>query len=421
MFGRQWGKNVLGIDEAMSAALAGQGVGWFEPTYKYLLEAWRELVSRLRPVTRHISDQDKRLELITGGVIEAWTCDNPDPGRSRNYDLAIINEAGLIRGLKDIWESAIRATLLKRQGRALFMGTPKGRSHDFTVLHVQADSAEGWEPFRGPTSENPYIPASEIAAAKAELPPQVFAQEFEGIPSDDGGNPFGIDNIRACTVTDPKLIEKLAAAKPKAFGWDFARSQDFTVGIALGDHYEVCRVHRWQAVPWGEQKARIAEKTGAVPAWGDATRSRVDDVIVQDLQRMGTPIIPVPFSAPMKQALMQRLAVCLHERKLRIPDGPVVRELETFQYTYTRNGVKYEAPSGLHDDCVMALGLAVFGRDQFGEVPDAPEKPLYDEDKHPGFDPDRRARRKPWEDGWKPDVIPEAWVPGEETEPLGWV
>src|SRR5690348_854141 len=92
MFGRRWGKNVLGIDEAMTAALAGQRVGWFEPTYKYLLEAWRELEHRLRPVARHVSEQEKRIELITGGLVEAWTCDTPDPARSRAYHLAIINE-----------------------------------------------------------------------------------------------------------------------------------------------------------------------------------------------------------------------------------------------------------------------------------------------------------------------------------------
>lgn len=420
MFGRRWGKNVLAIDEAQQAALAGESVGWFEPTYKYLLEAWRELVSRLRPVAKSVSDQDKRLELITGGVIEAWTCDTPDPARSRAYDLVIVNEAGLIRGLTEMWQAAIRPTLTDRAGRALFLGTPKGRSHDFSVLHAQADSTPGWKPFRGPTAENPFIPTEELEAAKAELPPQVYAQEYEGIPADDGGNPFGIDNIRACTIRDPADIAAFEKLTPKAFGWDFARSHDFTVGIGLGDHYEVCRFHRWQAVPWGEQKARIREKNGATPAWGDATRSRVDDVIVQDLQRMGTPMIPVPFSAPMKQALMQRLAVCIHERKLKIPDGPIVRELETFQYEYTSHGVRYEAPQGMYDDCVMALGLAVYGRDQFGELPDTTPKPLYEPDKHPGFDADKRERRKPWQEGWKPDAIPEAFVPSEELEPLGW-
>jgi hypothetical protein len=40
--GRRAGKTYLGIHLALRAAAAGQLVGWFSPTYKYLLEVWRE-------------------------------------------------------------------------------------------------------------------------------------------------------------------------------------------------------------------------------------------------------------------------------------------------------------------------------------------------------------------------------------------
>ena len=414
MFGRRWGKNVLAIDEAITAALGKQVVGWFEPTYKYLLIAWHELTERLRPAARRISDQEKRIELLNGGVIEAWTCDTPDPARSRAYDLVIINEAGLIHGLLAMWQAAIRPTLTDRVGRALFLGTPKGASHDFSVLHRQAGDAKEWARFQGPTLENPFIPKGEVEAARAELPEEVFAQEYEGVPSSDGGNPFGLDHIRACTVDNP------ATGDAVAFGWDFARSQDYTVGVGLDRDYRVVKLHRWQGIPWGEQKARIRDKNGVIPAWGDSTRSRIDDVIVQDLQRLGVPIIGVPFSYAVRQALMQRLQVCLHQHKLQIPDGPIIRELEAFGYEYTARGVRYAAPEGTHDDCVMALALAVYGRDQFGDIPLPDTAPLYDQDKHPGFDYAGRKTKRPWEEGWKPDEGPDSWLPSEQLDPLNW-
>jgi hypothetical protein len=415
MFGRRWGKNVLGVDEAMTSALAGKTVGWFEPTYKYLLESWNELVSRLRVVATHVSDQHKRLELITGGVIEAWTCDTPDPARGRAYDLVIINEAGIIRELLEIWQQAIRPTLTDRQGRALFMGTPKGRSHDFSLIHTKAETTPSWEAFRGPTADNPYIPGleEELAQAKAELPPQVFAQEYEGIPSDDGGNPFGLDAIRACVGEPPVELEAVA------FGWDFARAQDWTVGVALDKDYHVVAFERWQLVPWGETRSRVLKVTGATPAWGDST-AMGGDVVVEDLQRAGCPMIGVPFSQKMKQLLMERLAVCLQQRKLRFPDGPIRAELESFGYEYTKFGVRYTAPAGLHDDCVMALALAVYGRDQFGAMVDAGEPALYDENRHPGFDVGGQRRKRPWEQGWQPDVVSPEYVPSETSERLGW-
>jgi hypothetical protein len=395
MFGRRWGKNVVAIDEAMQLALAGKRVGWWEPSYKYLLEAWRDLCSRLRPVANRVSEQEKRLELITGGLIECWTADDPDAGRGREYDLAIINEAGIVRNLKTLWEGAIWATLIKTQGRALFLGTPKGRTHDFSVIYSKAATdSKNWEAFRGPTIENPHIPKEEIATARAELPPQIFAQEFEGIPSDDGGNPFGLDAIKACTVE-----LGLAGGSPVAWGWDFARAQDWTVGIALDREYRVVGYDRWQLVPWGETKRKVAALNGPTPAWGDSTG--IGDVIVEDLQRAGCPMIGVPFSRPMKQQLMERLAAAIQQRKVRFPKGPISIELETFEYEYTASGVRYSAPEGLHDDCVMALALAVFGRDQFGVMP-VPETPFVEQGRHPGFDFENATRRNPWEPREKP-------------------
>lgn len=413
MFGRRWGKNVLGIEEAMDAASHGQVVGWFEPTYKYVLEAWRDLVNRLRPLAKHVDEQQKRLELLNGGIVEAWTCDTPDPARGRAYDLVIVNEAGIIRNLLPIWQEAIRPTLTDRKGRALFMGTPKGRTHDFSQLFSKAQGATDWEAFRGPTSENPYIPQDEIEAAKADLPPAVFAQEFEGIPADDGGNPFGLDAIKACTTS------KSSSETVHCFGWDFARAQDWTVGIGLSSDYQVVKFHRWQLIPWGEQKHQIHELNGPTPAWGDST-AMGGDVIVEDLQRMGVPMIGVPFSRQMKQKLMERLAVAIQQRKLRFPEGPISSELETFQYEYTDRGVRYSAPDGMHDDCVMALALAVFGRDQFGEIPELQAAPAFEEDRHPGFEMDKghTRRKKPWERGWQPEKPDHHWIPNKDLTPL---
>ena len=65
------------------------------------------------------------------------------------------------------------------------------------------------------------------------------------------------------------------------------------------------------------------------------------------------------FTGPAKQQLMEGLAVAIQQREITVPAGPLVSELETFEYVYTRTGVTYSAPDGLHDDCVCALALAV--------------------------------------------------------------
>ncbi len=62
---------------------------------------------------------------------------------------------------------------------------------------------------------------------------------------------------------------------------------------------------------------------------------------------------------------------------------------------YRRNGVTYSAPEGMHDDCVMALALAVYGRDQFGALPDVQSVKVMGDDDHPGFRESGRRIRRP--------------------------
>jgi hypothetical protein len=56
---------------------------------------------------------------------------------------------------------------------------------------------------------------------------------------------------------------------------------------------------------------------------------------------------------------MEGLAVAIQSNRIRYPDGPIKAELEAFEYQYTRTGARYSAPEGMHDDCVVALALAV--------------------------------------------------------------
>lgn len=374
MCGRRFGKSALGIREACNAAIAGHPVGWFAPSYKLALEAWRELVDRLKPITARLSEQDKRLELVTGGIIEVWTLDTPDPARGRKYALIIIDEAGIARDLLDVWQQAIRPTLVDLGGRALILGTPKGRRHGFVVMFNRGQGEDvDWKAFRASTLENPYIPKEEVDAARKELPPEIFAQEFEGIPTDDGANPFGIEAVRECVGPQSNY-------PPVIYGVDLARATDFTVVCGLDAWMRVCYLDRWQ-LPWAATKEKIAEIVQDTPCIVDATG--VGDGIVEDLQGMGVAASPYVFTQPSKLRLMQRLIAVFQGAEISIPDGWLQTELETFEFTFTASGVRYEAPSGFHDDGVMALGLALHGWDRVQGVKPADEPPPVQEGDDP--------------------------------------
>jgi hypothetical protein len=369
MCGRRFGKTAYGARLAEDAAIAGRSVGWFTPEYKYATEVWRELVRDLGPIIAHKNEQEKRLELVTGGVIEIWTLDGDDPARGRKYHQVIVDEAGLVPSLLTIWNAAIRPTLVDYRGLALFLGTPKGRRHGFVTLFNRGLSEDpDWQSFRARTLDNPYIPPEEVEAARRELPPEVFAQEFEGIPTDDGANPFGLDAIRSSAGP-------LSTATPVVYGVDLARSVDYTVVIGLDAYRRVCFLERWQA-PWAVTKTKVQHLVQQTPIVADATG--VGDAIVADLQALGVSVTPHVFTQPSKLRLMQRLVAAFQGKELTLPDGHDARwllaELEAFEFTYTATGVRYEAPPGEHDDGVMALALALFGWDRVqGVIPDAPE------------------------------------------------
>ena len=153
----------------------------------------------------------------------------------------------------------------------------------------------------------------------------------------------------------------LSLGEPVVWGWDLAKSVDWTVGVALDREWKVCRFERFQR-PWLETLVVIRQETGACPALVDSTG--VGDPLVEAMQRGGMRVEGYRFSDSSKQQLMEGLMMAIQERKVRFPPGPILQELESFEYEYrTRGGgfqgVRYSAPEGMHDDCAVALSLVV--------------------------------------------------------------
>ncbi len=350
--GRRWGKTTFGIQIGIETAIIARKCGWFAPSYKYLADPVRDFERALAPLISRHDRVEKRLELATGGSIDFWTLEDPDAGRSRFYDQIIVDEAGFVPGLLDWWNNAARATLADRKGHALFLGTPKGTG-DFHRLYLQAegDTSGQWKAFRIGSISNPHMDPDEIEAARRSMPTEVFRQEFEGVPAEDGGNPFGLDAIRQC-------VAPISTAQPEVWGVDLAKSSDYTVAVGLDKAGAVCRLERWQA-PWTVTREKLARMIGNVPAQIDSTG--VGDPIVEDLARVCRHVEGFKFTSQTKQQLMEGLQIAIQTGEIRFPDGWLRSELEAFGFRYSGRTVRYEATVG-HDDGVCALALAVLAR-----------------------------------------------------------
>lgn len=351
--GRRWGKTTYGRVKAQRRAIMRGKVGWCAPTYKYLADPMRDIDRALAPLTSRIDRVEKRLELVTGGIIDFWSLEDIDAGRGRDYDLIVVDEAGFVPNLLQWWRNSARPTLSDRKGHALFLGTPKGTG-DFHRLFTEAegDTTGTMRAFRIGTIGNPFIDPDEIESARRSLPPEVFAQEYEGVPAEDGGNPFGLDAIRSC-------IGPMSSAEPECWGVDLAKSHDWTVAVALDKHGSICRLERWQT-PWTVTRERLARMIAEKPAQIDSTG--VGDPIVEDIRKVCRRAEGFKFTSQSKQQLMEGLQIAIQTQEIRFPDGWLRSELEAFGFRYSgRGSVAYEATVG-HDDGVCALALAVLAR-----------------------------------------------------------
>jgi hypothetical protein len=146
---------------------------------------------------------------------------------------------------------------------------------------------------------------------------------------------------------------------------DLAKSEDWTVAVGLLASGGVVALHRWQS-PWSTTISRLSQIVGSTPALVDSTG--VGDPIVEQLQAVCPTVEGFQFSSSSKQKIMEGLAVAIQRGAVSFNDEVLRSELESFGYEYTRTGVRYGCPSGLHDDCVCALALAVSHLPNTGDV-----------------------------------------------------
>ena len=82
--------------------------------------------------------------------------------------------------------------------------------------------------------------------------------------------------------------------------------------------------------------------------------------LIEQLQAAGLPVVPFTTTAASKQLAVDALALAFERGSIRIiPDATLISELQAYEAERLPSGMlRYGAPSGIHDDTVMALMLA---------------------------------------------------------------
>lgn len=345
--GRRFGKTTFGEHIVIECALRGLPAAWFAPTYKTLYEVWREVKKVTADFTARVSVQEKQIELKTGGIIDFWSLDNEDSGRGRKYAEVVIDEAGLIRNLEYAWQNTIRPALADYKGRAWFPGTPKGMNFFHDLSLKSKSNAKEWTFFQFPTATNPLIDASEIEAARADLPELVFQQEFLAQFVEQSGTLVKREHLRYGEI--PEGLALFA-------GVDLAISQkegaDYTAVAILGQSadgviyiVDVCR-----------ERLNFNGALSFIQSLCE--RWQVKEVLIEQTQ----------YQAAAVQELLRRTT--LNVRGVR-PDKDKVTRFQSLQARYEQGFVVHSRdlppafekellafPNGEHDDMVDACVYA---------------------------------------------------------------
>lgn len=345
--GRRWGKSTLCVELAARPTLEGLPVGWFAPNYKLLTESWRVVTNTLAPVISRRSKQERRVELITGGVVEFWTLEDPDAGRSRKYRRIIVDEAGLVRDLETQWQEAIRPTLTDYAGDAWFLGTPKGRNFFWACYERGQQPDSGWNSWCFPTVSNPHIDAAEVAAAKDELPAVVFAQEYEAAFTEDATTLFRATDIAGAAIGATGDQEPQPGKRYLGMA-DLGRRQDATViNVFDTEATPIQRVYheRLERVPFPIIQQAIERTATRYPGRFFVESNGIGDPVIENLT---VPVRRFVTTARSKVQALQALQVLLEQGRLKARWTPQEhRELTAMTWDDRH----------LQQDCVMSLAI----------------------------------------------------------------
>ena len=362
--GRRWGKTVMSGRIVMNVLVQHGRAAWVAPTYKNSRPLWRWVVNTAAPEVAAgrmgINKADRVITTRRGGELAIFSGDNIDSIRGDAFHLVVIDEAAKIP--EGAWTDAIMPTLADYDGDAILISTPRGRNWFYTeYLRAQADGqlAAAW---RAPSSANP-IPNIRKAAdlARERIPEMSYRQEWLAEFLESGGVFRGVMEAATAAPLDAPLPRHTYIA-----GVDVADAADFTViSILDATTREQVYIDRFNRVGYQvlEDRLEAAYRLFNVQTMVIENNS-IGQPVIDHLHGRGMTIVPFHTSGSSKQPLIQALQSAFEHGEIKIINDPVqVGELQAYESKRTAAGFSYSAPSGMHDDTVMALAFAWYAVD----------------------------------------------------------
>lgn len=358
--GRRFGKTYMAVNEVMRHAYVYpfSSIIWVAPTYRQSRLAYTIMINNFHKAALSYTKNPMEIHWSNGSITKFLSTESGDTLRGDSAHLIVVDEAAMIED--EVWDNILRPMLSDTNGKAIIISTPRGLNNWFHRLYQRGkDPAyQDYESFKFPSSSNPHIMPTEIDEVRHTLPADVFKQEYLAEFLEDGGIVF--KNVELCVAGE---LEEYQQGHQYVCAWDIAKHSDFSCIVVMDvDQQHVVYFDRFNRVDYALQIERVNKITTQYHAALIIDSTGVGDPILEQLKIKGLDVEGFQFTNNSKQQLIEHLAVLVEKREITFPRLDVlIHEMQSFQYELTRAGnIRYNAPTGLHDDSVIALALAAW-------------------------------------------------------------
>lgn len=291
---------------------------------------------------------------------------------------------------EQVYDSAKTTTTVTRGPIAGF-STPRGKNW-FYKKCMRAKEEMEWSLKKGitptklfitaPSIDNPAVTAEAVMEAKRSLPDRLFRQYFLAEFIDDGSVFVGFRDCiegdeelvfapgRGCFWIDPQARSREENGKrvgsDVVIGADWAKHTDWTVFIAIDYNAPIPKIvgfARFQGLNYTQAVRELYQFAKNFKSVGIIKHDKtgVGEAIDEMLGNIPLNCQGVTFNNANKAAMVNSLMLTFERRGLILPNWPeMLAELDAFEVIVSESGnMKYNAPSGMHDDIVISICLAM--------------------------------------------------------------
>lgn len=362
--GRQFGKSLLATNQCLYWAFNVKcDIGWISPIYNQANKVYEQTVKAFSSnpsVIKKKDGQKLKIEFCNGSVMQFFSAERYDNIRGFTFDYLVCDEFAFMD--EKAWTEVLRATVLVKGKKVLLISTPKGKNH-FYLIHALGGSNPQYKSYTM-TSYDGLASKDEIDSARYTLPENVFRQEYLAEFIDGGAQLFAGLEEKTADITSNGMYA----------GIDVGRADDYTVLTIFNNKGLMVYCERWRQNSWANIVKFVAAKLIEYKADSLIEVNSIGDAVFEMLQnevKGDVSILPFVTTSKSKQDIIEQFMVAVQNKETSIvPTDWLKKEFEVFTYEYNpkTRAIKYSAPSGFHDDGVMATAIGYQAYKQHSKI-----------------------------------------------------